>query len=237
MSGVIFNGPAGRLEGYYRHSENENANLALVLHSHTQLGGSMNHPLPKRMFDAFAERGFSVLRFNFRGAGRSQGEFDSGNGELADAASALDWLRIQNPDHEQSWIAGFSFGAWIGMQLLMRRPEIEGFVSVAPPANLYDFNFLVPCPSSGLILNGGADKLVPPKDVGRLVRHLRSRNGIEIKQQTFRDANHLFENHLDPMTQALGSYIDSRMSEAANKPAVASKPAASAKSVAPVAAY
>ena len=214
MSGVIFNGPAGRLEGYYRHSKKKAPHLALVLHSHTRLGGTMNHHLVQRVFEAFASREFSVLRFNFRGAGRSQGEFDSGHGELADAASALDWLRVQNPEHEQSWIAGFSFGAWIGMQLLMRRPEIDGFVSIAPPANLYDFNFLVPCPSSGLILHGSADRLAPPKEVGKLVERLRTRNGIDIQQRTFRGANHIFENHLDPMAKAVGSYIDSRMATA-----------------------
>ena len=214
MSGVIFNGPAGRLEGFYHHAKRARANIALILHAHTRLGGSMDHNLVRRLFDAFASRDFSVLRFNFRGAGRSQGEFDSGQGELADAASALDWLRGQNPEHDRSWIAGFSFGAWISMQLLMRRPEIQDFVSVAPPANLYDFNFLVPCPSSGLILHGSADKVAPAKEVAKLVERLRSRNGINIEQRTFRGANHIFENHLEPMAKAVGSYIDSRMAAA-----------------------
>jgi pimeloyl-ACP methyl ester carboxylesterase len=59
-----------------------------------------------------------------------------------------------NQNAKHCWVAGFSFGAWIGMQLLMRRPEITGFISVSPPANMYDFSFLAPCPSSGLIING-----------------------------------------------------------------------------------
>ena len=75
-------------------------------------------------------------------------------GELADAASALDWLQIVKPDAKTCWIAGVSFGTWIAMQLLMRRPEVDGFVCVAPLSNLYDFNFLAPCPSSGLMING-----------------------------------------------------------------------------------
>ena len=61
------------------------------------------------------------------------------------------------PNLRACWVAGFSFGAWIGMQLLMRRPEVEGFISIAPPANLYDFSFLAPCPSSGLIVHGEKD--------------------------------------------------------------------------------
>jgi alpha/beta superfamily hydrolase len=105
-------------------------------------------------------RGFSTLRFNFRGVGRSQGSFDRGEGELSDAASALDWLQTYNPNAQFCWIAGFSFGAWIGMQLLMRRPEIESFIAVSPPANIYDFTFLAPCPSSGLVLQGDQDTVV-----------------------------------------------------------------------------
>src|SRR3546814_21001445 len=72
---------------------------------------------------------------------------------------------------QTTWIAGFSFGAWIGMQLLMRRPEIRGFISVAPPANMYDFTFLAPCPSSGIIVQGGSDEVVTAgavqKQIGR----------------------------------------------------------------------
>jgi len=78
---------------------------------------------------------------------------------------------------------GFSFGAWIGMQLLMRRPEIEGFISIAPPANLYDFSFLAPCPSSGLIIHGDKDAVVPHKDVTSLVDKLKTQKGIVIDQK------------------------------------------------------
>ena len=117
--------------------------------------------------------GCAVLRFNFRGVGRSQGYFDNGPGELADAASALDWLQLQNPDSRSCWIAGMSFGTWIAMQLLMRRPEVDSFVCVGPPANLYDFSFLAPCPSSGLIVHGDKDIVAPAKDVTTLVEKLR----------------------------------------------------------------
>ena len=127
----------------------------------------MNNQVVYHLYYLFVERGFSVLRFNFRGVGRSQGYFDNGPGELADAASALDWLQLQNPDSRSCWIAGVSFGTWIAMQLLMRRPEIDGFICVAPPANLYDFSFLAPCPSSGLMVNGDKDRVVPSASVGR----------------------------------------------------------------------
>ena len=115
MPEVIFNGPAGRIEGRYHHSRKANSPIALVLHPHPQFGGTMNNPVTYTLFQNFVARGFSVLRFNFRGVGRSQGAFDGGIGELSDAASALDWLQSQNADASQCWIGGFSFGAWIAI--------------------------------------------------------------------------------------------------------------------------
>src|SRR6266702_2168480 len=95
-----------------------------------------------------------------------------------------------NPEARSCWIAGFSFGSWIGMQLLMRRPEIEGFISICPPANLYDFSFLAPCPSSGLIIHGDKDAVVPAKDVTGLVEKLKTQKGIIIDQTIVPGANH-----------------------------------------------
>jgi alpha/beta superfamily hydrolase len=154
-----------------------------------------------------------VLRFNFRGVGRSQGEFDQGIGELSDAAAALDYLQSMNPNARSCFVAGFSFGAWIGMQLLMRRPEIMGFVSVAPPANMYDFSFLAPCPSSGLIINGEADRIAPPAEVEKLAAKLKTQRGITITHQTIPGANHFFEEGMEEMIAAVESYVRGRMGE------------------------
>lgn len=207
MPEVIFNGPEGRLEGRYHHSKVANAPIALVLHPHPQHGGTMNNKVVYNLHHVFARRGFSVLRFNFRGVGRSQGSFDNGQGELSDAASALDWMQTINPNAERCWVAGFSFGAWIGMQLLMRRPEITGFVSVAPPANVYDFSFLAPCPSSGLIVHGTADEVVPEPSVHKLANKLQAQKNITVKYATIAGANHFFTNHMDPMAAAVDSYV------------------------------
>jgi alpha/beta superfamily hydrolase len=138
----------------------------------------MNHPIVLALYQSFVRRGFATLRFNFRGVGRSQGTFDNGIGELSDAASALDWMQQFNPEAHTTWVAGFSFGAWIGMQLLMRRPEIKGFISIAPPANMYDFSFLAPCPSSGIIVDGEVDEVVPPSAVIKLVDKLKTQRHI-----------------------------------------------------------
>ncbi len=144
----------------------------------------MNNQVVYALYYMFVERGFSVLRFNFRGVGRSQGYFDNGPGELADAASALDWLQLQNADSRSCWIAGVSFGTWIAMQLLMRRPEIDGFVCVAPPANLYDFSFLAPV---SLLGPDGQRRQGPRRAVGLDRGAGRQDQGAEGREDRARD--------------------------------------------------
>ena len=173
----------------------------------------MNNKIVYNLYYVFARRGFSVLRFNFRGVGRSQGEFDNGIGELADAAGALDWLQSLKPAAKEVWLAGFSFGAWIGMQLLMRRPEVEGFISIAPPANMYDFSFLAPCPTDGLIVHGSNDDIVPELSVEKLNHKLALQKNIDVDYKLVKGANHFFQNHMDELIKTIETYIDKRASE------------------------
>jgi alpha/beta superfamily hydrolase len=215
MPEIIFPGPDGRLEGRYHPQRERDAPIAIILHPHPQFGGTMNNKVVYNLHYTFHKLGFSVLRFNFRGVGRSQGEFDQGIGELSDAASALDYLQSMNPNARACFVAGFSFGAWIGMQLLMRRPEIAGFVSVAPPANMYDFSFLAPCPSSGLIINGEADRIAPPNDVEKLAAKLKTQRGITITHVTVPGANHFFEEGMDEMISTVEEYVRGRMGQSA----------------------
>jgi alpha/beta superfamily hydrolase len=100
------------------------------------------------------------------------------------------------------------------MQLLMRRPEITGFISVSPPANMYDFSFLAPCPASGLIINGAADRVAPPADTVTLVNKLHDQKGITITHEEVPGAGHFFEDpHMDPMIGSVKSYVRRRLTE------------------------
>lgn len=208
MPEVIFNGPAGRLEGRYSHSKIKNAPLALLLHPSPEHGGTMNNKINYMMFQAFVARGFSTLRFNFRGVGRSQGIFDRGEGELSDAAAALDWMQEINPNAPYAWVGGFSFGAWIAMQLLMRRPEIKGFVSVAPPANTEDFAFLAPCPTSGLVVQGARDDVVTEQSVAELIERLYQQKGIQIDYRVIQNANHFFHGHTETLIDHIHDHLN-----------------------------
>jgi alpha/beta superfamily hydrolase len=213
MPEVILTGAAGRLEGRYAPAKTENAPIALILHPHPKAGGHMNNPVAVQLYHLFMKRGFATLRFNFRGVGKSQGEFDSGIGELADAATALDWLQTTNPTASQCWMAGYQFGAWVGMQLLMRRPETDGFISVSPPTNVYDFSFLAPCPASGLFLHGTEDTVATPPEVERVVAKLRTQKGIVIDYELVEGANHYWSQHLPDVERHVGAYLDKRMSD------------------------
>lgn len=211
MPEVIIPGPEGRIEGRYHHTGVSGAPIAIILHPHPLHGGTMNNKVSYALFKSFVEMGFNTLRFNYRGVGKSQGKFDHGEGELSDAASCLDWLQTHNPEPAQCWIAGFSFGAWLGMQLLMRRPEVDGFISISPPANMYDFTFLAPCPVSGLMVQGSNDDIVPQESVTKLVTKLSLQRGIKIDYRTVDGADHFFTNALDVMTDHVKDYVTTAM--------------------------
>ena len=96
----------------------------------------------------------------------------------------------------------------------MRRPEITGFVSVAPPANMYDFSFLAPCPSSGLVINGSADRVAPPADTETFVNKLHDQKGITITHDVVDGAGHFFEDpHMDTMINSVQGYVRRRLTE------------------------
>jgi alpha/beta superfamily hydrolase len=208
MPEVIFPGPEGRLEGRFAPAPKPRAPVAMILHPHPMSGGTMNNRIVIELYKTFQRRGFATLRFNFRGVGKSQGVFDNGIGELSDAASALDWVQSFHAEASTTWVAGFGFGAWIGMQLLMRRPEIRGFISIAPPANMFDFTFLAPCPASGIIIQGENDEVVTPIAVQKLVDKLRTQKHITIHHDTIPKANHFFEHEMGDVDKYLDMRLD-----------------------------
>ena len=215
MPEIIFNGPEGRLEGRYHHSKTPGAPIALVLHPHPQFGGTMNNKVVYAMYQSFVKRGFSTLRFNFRGVGRSQSTFDNGQGEMSDAASALDWMQAHNPNAQACWIGGFSFGAWISMQLMMRRPEINGFLTISPPASQHDFAFLAPCPASGLIVHGDKDEIVPVDSVDKLSAKLQSQKNITVDYEVVKGCDHFYGDHMDKLNKIINDYLDKSLVKAA----------------------
>jgi alpha/beta superfamily hydrolase len=167
----------------------------------------MNNKIVQTTYNIFLENGFSVIRINFRGVGKSDGVFDNGQGELSDAAAALDWIERENLDYSQCWVSGFSFGALICMQLIMRRPEVNNFIAISPQPNVYDFSFLAPCPTSGQVLYSDGDELVTKESMEELDKRIKSQKGIEVLFTKIKDANHFFKDKENELAKEIEEYI------------------------------
>ena len=208
---VFIPGPSGRIQAKYFKSKQQGAPVALVLQPHPQYGGTMNNRIVYETYNCFYKNNFSVIRINFRGVDKSDGIFDNGQGELSDAAAALDWIERENQDYSQCWVAGFSFGSLICMQLIMRRPEVNKFVTISPQPNLYDFTFLSPCPISGIVLYGKNDELVQLDSILNLKKRLSMQKNIDVKFEQILNANHFFKSKEKELSTAIDRYIKEKV--------------------------
>ena len=193
MPEVIINGPEGRLEGRYHPSKNENAPIALILHADPQFNGNMNAKICYYLYHSFVRRGFSVLRFNFRGVEKSEGVWDEGDGEAKDVTAAIDWLENQNLDCSL-YLAGFSFGTFAGLQAARNDNRIQRMLAVAPAVNLWSFDFMKDEMRPLHIIQGTEDEIVPFELVQAWVK--------EHPQVTFHaidGAGHFFPKHMDEL--------------------------------------
>jgi len=208
---IFIPGPSGRIQGKYFKSKQQGAPVALVLHPHPQYGGTMNNRIVYETYNCFYKNNFSVIRINFRGVDKSDGIFDNGQGELSDAAAALDWIEKENPGYSQCWVSGFSFGALICMQLIMRRPEVNKFVTISPQPNLYDFTFLSPCPISGIMIYGKNDELVQVDSILNLKKRLSMQKNIDVKFESINNANHFYKNKEKDLSSTIDNYIKDKV--------------------------
>ena len=104
------------------------------------------------------------------------------------------------------------------MQLLMRRPDINNFIAVSPPANEKDFSFLAPCPASGLIVQGGVDEIDNPSMVENLARRLNQQRNVDIDFAMIEDGDHMYNNHLADLYKVSGQYVISAMQRRSQSP-------------------
>lgn len=154
MVDLIITGEAGKLHAVYHKSVIPSAPLAVVLSGNPRQKHHMNDRISYAMFRAFMDIGFSVIRFNYRGVGDSDGVIGTVNENMLDIATVIDWIQNHNEDSERIWLAGHQLGAWYVLQVMMRRPEVSGFALVSPDPSVSDFSFLSPRPNRGLLLQG-----------------------------------------------------------------------------------
>ncbi|MEJ5299609.1 MAG: hypothetical protein WHS38_01320 [Thermodesulforhabdaceae bacterium] len=150
---VITKGEILRLEGRLAPG---GASGVVICHPHPLYGGDMDNGVVMALQKAFSGEGFTTLRFNFRGAGDSEGNYDDGQGEVDDLIAACDFIKSRGVEHLYG--AGYSFGSWILLRSLQKL-LFKGLVLVAPPLNMLDFEGLnIPTSTPGLILVGSRDE-------------------------------------------------------------------------------
>ena len=204
MPEVIFTGPAGRIEGRYHPARQKNAPIAIILHPHPQFGGTMHTKAVFQGAKGLTRIGCAVLRFNFRGVGRSAGEFDLGDGEKADFRAALDYMAAKYPG-TRLWAAGFSFGSWVALEVGAEDDRVEALIGIAPPVATsvsgmdYSFPNTLASTKPKFFVQGEADEVCPIEGMWAFYGKLE-----EPKELVVIDgADHLFEGKTPEVGEAL----------------------------------
>jgi hypothetical protein len=196
---LTLDGPAGKLEALLQeHDARDHALAAVMCHPHPLYGGTMHNKVVHRAAATLHALGAAVLRFNFRGAGKSAGRHDGGDGEVEDARAALAFLSQRYPDARR-WLAGFSFGAWIASRLAAAEPQVERLILIAPPVTTSSFEALESLATPKLVLQGSADDVVPPAAVREHFRRwAEPKRLVEIP-----GATHFFDKQLGALAEAI----------------------------------
>ena len=199
---LFIDGPAGALESLLEVPKNADAvGAAVICHPHPVYGGTLQNKVVHTLSRAFVSQGFVSLRFNFRGVGKSAGEFDEGKGEIEDAIAAVEWIRERHP-HGSLWLAGFSFGGAIAIYAAVAK-SASGLVSVAPATSRVasDLEEQPTCP--WLIVQGDQDELV---DINETIEYVNSLSpGPELA--VFPEGEHFFHGRLVELRDTVEDFI------------------------------
>jgi uncharacterized protein len=205
LGSFFLNGPAGRLEALLNAGSPAAAYAALVCHPHPVFGGTIHNKVVYRAMKALNDFGFPALRFNFRGAGMSEGEHDHGRGEVDDVRTAMDWL-----DHEFHLpiiFCGFSFGAATGLRAAWNDPRVVGLISLGTPVNVegraYTYEFFQGCAKPKLFISGSEDQFSTQDALTKLVDSLPEPKKLVIVD----GADHFFEGQLPVMQAAIRDWV------------------------------
>lgn len=201
---LFIDGPAGRLQAIFElPAEQTSLGCVVVCHPHPQHGGTMHNKVAHTLARAFVRMGFAALRFNFRGTEESEGVYDAGDGELADALAAIEWMRARFPE-KALWVAGFSFGAAIAVKAAVAT-EVDGLISVAPAISRFASGLATQPTCPWLIVQGDQDELV---DVDETVNWV---DGLEPGPELLiiPDGEHFFHGRLVELREAVVTFVSS----------------------------
>lgn len=207
MSNLLIDSGGKKIEAIYNPSKDPNSPIVLLLHPHPLYGGNMHSKVLVYMEKVFLKHNFTTMRFNFRGIGKSEGQYDNGDGELMDASVCLDWLQENNPTNKCVFVAGFSFGAYIALQLMVRRTEVNYFMAVSTPTSMFDISFVYPCPIDGVFIHAEKDEISSLKDLEKNLKKILKTKSHEVSLEIIKNANHFFENNLTKLQTILSNHI------------------------------
>jgi alpha/beta superfamily hydrolase len=199
-------GPAGQLEALLNLGRQDAPYGAVVCHPHPLFGGTMHNKVVYHAMKTFQSFGLPVLRFNFRGAGLSEGTHDNGHGERDDLHAALDWMR-QEYDRPILF-AGFSFGSSVGLRVCCGDPRVSGMAALGLPVSAggreYHYTFLSACSQPKLFISGTQDEYGPRAAIEAVVANAAS----PAKLVMIEAADHFFAGKLEQMQQALRAWLE-----------------------------
>jgi alpha/beta superfamily hydrolase len=195
-------GPAGRLEAIlWSPSKGKPSRAAVVCHPHPLFSGTMHNKVVYHAAKSLDALGFPVVRFNFRGTGRSEGKHDRGEGERGDVRAALDFLTAEFPN-VPLLVAGFSFGCWVGLRAGCEDTRVTSLIALGAPVNNSDFSYLTRCAKPKLFVHGANDIYGAVEKVKSLVASLPGENRLVVVE----NADHFFVGKLDQVDLAIAEW-------------------------------
>lgn len=198
-------GPVGDLEVAVN-PVGDSEEVAIICHPHPLHGGTMNNKVVTTVAKAFAQKGISTVRFNYRGVGASEGSFGDFVGETADLLAVIDWVLQQKP-HAKLWLAGFSFGAYIAAQgALQRANVVQQLFSIAPAVRLNNFDQFITIQCPWVVIQGEQDEIIAPTDVYAWVERMMPHAPIKLFRLP--ETSHFFHGKLLALRDILVSEIN-----------------------------
>lgn len=205
IKSIFIHGPAGKLEALLNTGSPHATHAAIVCHPHPLHGGTMHNKVVYNAMKGLSSLGLPVLRFNFRGAGLSEGAHDRGHGEVEDVRAALDWL--DREFHLPIIFAGFSFGAAVGLRASCPDARVAGLIALGTPVQvegrLYAYGFLQQCTKPKLFISGAHDPFGPLPELQKLISSAPEPKTFVVVE----GAGHFFEGKLDEMRNAIEQWV------------------------------
>lgn len=175
----------------------------VITHPHPLYGGDMDNPVVHAICTAYENRGFSTLRFNFRGVGRSAGTFDNGLGEAEDLCAAIEFL--SSSGITDLCLSGYSFGTWVNARADLQPFQLRHMTMVSPPVAFMDFEGMKSLSVPSGAVTGTRDEIAPPDRVRQWLAAWNPDAALRLIEH----ADHFYSGYQDKLVAELTSLIDS----------------------------